>query len=99
MLRVSVGRVVCLIWAIAMPGLACAQAANGNIEGSHGKSQVPSSKSQPLPTTNAQAGRTLETPAGTSFWQLVLGVAFGIWKVGVRWDLELGIWELTHVTP
>src|SRR5215204_6220667 len=35
MLRVSVGRVVCLIWAMAMPGLAFAQAqaANGNIEG------------------------------------------------------------------
>ena len=35
MFRVSVGRFVCLIWAIAMPALAFAQAqaANGNIEG------------------------------------------------------------------
>ena len=35
MFRVSVGRLVCLIWAIAMPAAAFAQAqaANGNIEG------------------------------------------------------------------
>jgi hypothetical protein len=35
MFRVSVGRLVCLIWAIAMPALAFAQAqaANGNVEG------------------------------------------------------------------
>ena len=35
MFRVSVGRLVCLIWAIAMPATAFAQAqaANGNIEG------------------------------------------------------------------
>ena len=35
MFRVSVGRLVCFIWAIAMPAaaLAQAQAANGNIEG------------------------------------------------------------------
>src|SRR5688572_16518597 len=61
------------------------------------KSQAPNPKLQPLPTPNSQSNSQIQlpnpNPPPRRYWDLALGVAVGIWELGVvgAWDLELGI--------
>ena len=54
-----------------------------------GKSQAPNPKSQ----AHFQASNCQRTPD-----TFVIGSCVGIWKLGVRWDLGVGAWDLASLT-
>src|ERR687897_160194 len=58
---------------------------------SNPKLQAPNPKA--LPTPNAQINSQSKAPTAGRW----LGSWFGIWQLGVPWDLELGAWNLTLI--
>src|SRR5688500_20303301 len=71
------------------------------------KSQIPSSKSQPLPTPKSQTNSQIPdqlpnprpTPKSQPLWDLGLGRWLGMWELGVggAWGLGFGIWLQSYL--